>query len=206
MHNPELLSLTQIDWQFFMSFTFRRERMPERVRLSMFFAMVREQCHNFGAHFKRVPWALRREHGEATGRYHFHAVIAGLPPNVRTAATCFSWMRIWEKHGGGWARVSIYNPTLDGVDYILKRGDELTGSLATRWAGDYHELMKFGGSCDVMLSERLCRLVLNRMRSGQRGKGPKEAETGGTDTASSTLQSGAGESPLPTVNAATIAQ
>jgi hypothetical protein len=76
---------------------------------------------------------------------------------------------------------------IDGLDYILK-GSGLTESKATRWAGDYHELSKFGGSCDVTLSESVCRYLRNRSRSGWRGLGGHE--TRGTDTASSTVQCG----------------
>ena len=68
------------------------------------------------------------------------------------------------------ARVSVYNSSLDGLDYILK-GSGLTESKAKRWAGDYHELSKFGGSCDVTLSESVCRYLGNRSRSGWRGIG-----------------------------------
>jgi hypothetical protein len=67
--------------------------------------------------------------------------------------------------------VSVYNSSLDGLDYILK-GSGLTESTAKRWAGDYHELTKFGGSCDVTLSESVARNLGNRFRSGQRGTGP----------------------------------
>lgn len=62
----------------------------------------------------------------------------------------------------------MYNPTLDGVDYILKRGDELAGSQASRYAGDYHETQKFGGSCDVMLSESVFRVLEGRRSIGRR--------------------------------------
>ena len=89
------------------------------------------------------------------------------------------------------ARVSLYNSSLDGLDYILK-GSGLTESKATRWAGDYHELSKFGGSCDVTLSKSVCRYLGNRNRSGWRGIGGHEMR--GTDTASSTVQSGVSKS------------
>jgi hypothetical protein len=71
------------------------------------------------------------------------------------------------------ARVSVYNSSLDGLDYILK-GSGLTESTAERWAGDDHKLSKFGGSCDVTLSESVCRYLGNRNRSGWRGIGGHE--------------------------------
>lgn len=117
LHNPELLSLSRIEWQFFCTFTFKSERLTDAIRLSIFFAMLRTQARNFGVHFKHLVWGLRRESGESTGRLHFHALIAGLPPSGRTVPTCFATMRLWERLGGGFAKVTVYNPTLDGVDY-----------------------------------------------------------------------------------------
>ena len=101
-------------------------------------------------------------------------------------------MSQWERLGGGIARVSVYDSSLDGLDYILK-GSGLTESTAKRWAGDYHELSKFGGLCDVTLSESVCRHLCNRNRSAWRGKGGHEMR--GTDTASSTVQSGVSKAP-----------
>jgi hypothetical protein len=170
-HNPELFSLSLCDWQLFCTFTFKQPKLSERVRLAMFFALARTQAGNFGLHFKRMMWVLRREHGEATGRYHFHALLAGLPPHVVHQGTCLATMKIWERVGGGMARVTVYNPSLDGVDYILKEGDEQIRSSASRRAGDYHELTKFGGTCDLMLSESLCEHLFQRTLVGKWGRG-----------------------------------
>jgi len=157
----------------------------------MFVALVRTQARSFRVHFSEILWCLRRERGESTGRWHQHAVIAGLPPSAG-ARNCFALMSQWESLGGGMARVSVYNSSLDGLDYILK-GSGLTESTAKRWAGDYHELSKFGGLCDVTLSKSVCRYLGNRSRSGWRGIGGRE--TRGTDTASSTVQSGVSKAP-----------
>ena len=157
----------------------------------MFVALLRTQARSFRVHFTEVLWCLRRERGESTGRLHQHAVIAGLPPSAG-ARNCLALMSQWERLGGGIARVSVYNSSLDGLDYILK-GSGLTESKATRWAGDYHELSKFGGSCDVTLSKSVCRYLGNRSRSGWRGKGGHEMR--GTDTASSTVRSGVSKAP-----------
>jgi hypothetical protein len=192
MHNPELFSLSLVQWQLFCTFTFKQSKLSEKVRLAMFFALARTQANNFGLHFKRMMWVLRRERGEATGRYHFHALFAGLPPHVVNSGTCLATMKIWERIGGGFARVTEYNSQLDGVDYILKRGDEAVLSLARRWAGDYYELTKFGSNCDLMLSESLCAHLVQRTLVGRRGRGEAIVRT---DGASSTVRSGVG--PLP---------
>ena len=41
MDSPELQVLERIAWQFFATLTFKSERLPERVRLSLFFALLR---------------------------------------------------------------------------------------------------------------------------------------------------------------------
>ena len=50
---PELLALSNVEWQLFYTFTFKRERMTEATRQRMFFALLRTQAGNFGVHFKQ---------------------------------------------------------------------------------------------------------------------------------------------------------
>ena len=158
--------LDSVEWQFFCSLTFKSLSVRESVWLKMWFSVMREQADNFGVHFLRIPWVLRYELGEKTARPHFHALIAGLPNHAVQSATCFSFMRIWEKHGGGNARVRVYDPTLAGVDYVLDGVDEAVKMAGGNW----YELKKFGVACDVMLSLRLIRLMQNRLRFGHRDR------------------------------------
>ena len=171
--NPELYALSLIEWQLFASLTFKSEKLTEAVRMKMFFALLRRQADNFGVHFKQTIWCLRQEAGEATGRLHLHALIAGLPSHAATVATCFSFMRMWEGLGGGIARVTRYSPRLDGVGYVLK-GCEAEYQRA---GGDYYETRKFGGNCDVMLSESVFRVLAGRRQIGvRRRQGQRQAE------------------------------
>ena len=171
--NPEIYALSLIEWQFFATFTFKSEKLADRVRIKMFFALMRKQADNFGVHFKETIWCLRREAGEATGRLHLHALIAGFPQHARTTATCFAWMRIWEGLNGGIARVSLYSPRLDGVGYVLK-GCE---AEYRRAGGDFYETQKFGRHCDVMLSESVFRVLEGRRQIGKRRRqGQRQAE------------------------------
>lgn len=171
--NPEIYALSLIEWQLFATLTFKSERLADAVRLKMFFALMREQADNFGVHFKNTIWCLRTEAGEATGRLHLHALIAGFPQHALTTATCFSFMRIWERLNGGMARVTLYSPLLDGVGYVLK-GCEAEYARA---GGDYYEARKFGGNCDVMLSESIFKVIEGRRQIGKRRRqGQREAE------------------------------
>ena len=191
MHNPELHALAAVPWQYFCTFSFRSEKHCARFGPQMFVALVRIQARSFGVHFSRNPLV------PAAGAWRVHGPVASTCGNrgaapFAGARNCLALMSQWERLGGGIARVSVYNSSLDGLDYILK-GSGLTESTAKRWAGDYHELSKFGGSCDVTLSESVCRYLSNRSRSGWRGMGGHE--TRGTDTASSTVQSGVSKAP-----------
>ena len=71
---------------FRLAHTFKSAKLADAVRLKMFFALMREQAENFGVHFKKTIWCLRTEAGEATGRLHFHALIAGFPQHAATTA------------------------------------------------------------------------------------------------------------------------
>lgn len=171
--NPELYALSLIEWQFFASLTFKSERLSDAVRIKMFFALMRRQAENFGVHFSKTIWCLRTESGEATGRIHHHALIAGFPQHARTTATCFAFMRIWEQLNGGMARVTLYSPLLDGVGYVLKGGE----AEYQRAGGDFYETRKFGGRCDVMLSKSIFSVIEGRRAIGQRRRrGQRQAE------------------------------
>jgi hypothetical protein len=51
MGTPVLHVLDKITWQIFATLTFKGERLPERVRLSLFFALMREFCVQFDLKF-----------------------------------------------------------------------------------------------------------------------------------------------------------
>lgn len=170
-----------MDWQFFCTLTFKSEKLSDRVRAAMFFSWIRTQASNSDVHFCKLLWCLRREMGETTKRLHLHVVIAGLPLHFRNRMTCLAMMHTWESHGGGMARVRGYNHALDGIDYFLKDG---SGSSRSLHGMNYHELTKFGDSCDVTLSKSVVRHLDNRLRSGPRAT----HETRGIDTQSNTVQ------------------
>jgi hypothetical protein len=77
MSTPVLHVLDKITWQIFATLTFKSERLPERVRLSLFFALLREFCVQFDLKFPYLLWRLRQEQGETLGRRHFRCLLAG---------------------------------------------------------------------------------------------------------------------------------
>ena len=158
MEAPEIHTLNQIGWQFFGSLTFTKEKMPERVRLSMFFALVRKAARDFKVPFKKLLWCLRQERGESTGRRHFHFLLAGLPAEAVSLRTCFSLKNAWEQLRGGMARVTVFDPALNGGSYLLKPDQPPAVD-----AGDAYESNKFGGGfCDLMIAQSVWRLATAR--------------------------------------------
>ena len=149
MEDPYVYQLCQVKWQFFGTLTFRSGRLPERVRLRMYFALMRKVCKQFRIHFKRSVWCLRLEQGEMLGRWHFHFLLTGLPRQNVTRSTYFFIMKTWEKSKGGHARVRLFDPSLSGVGYTVK-------CLGLSDPADVYESAKFGHEASqLMLSDGL---------------------------------------------------
>jgi len=147
MESALTYTLQRFDWQFFGTLTFKSARLPERVRVSMWFALVRTICSWFKIRFEDVGWILRQESGEQTGRVHFHFLIVGLPADTARKATAMSIMKQWEKIGGGMARVREFKSADRSVDYILK---------CLNAGSNLYETTKFSSSGDgVMVANTL---------------------------------------------------
>jgi len=160
--NGETYNLSNVRWDFFCSFTFRNPLPTEPVRIKMFFRWLRQFSPYLKTAHEHPAWVLRLERGEQTGREHLHALLTGASPSRVTVRTAFVAMRMWQLCGGGWSRVSVYRPELDGARYVVK--DMLEGGKA-------YELGKFqtieGGehnSRALIRSQGLERLALCRSR------------------------------------------
>jgi hypothetical protein len=141
--------LSKLRWQFFGSLTFHTERLPQRIRVSMFFALI-SKAKDFRVYFSGLPWCLRIERGEISGRLHNHFLLTGMPENAVCIATCFSMMRTWtNKLRGGHPQIRIFDPRLSGVDYVAKcLGYQLDGA-------DVYESAKFGMDCRELVYSRV---------------------------------------------------
>jgi hypothetical protein len=152
---PELFHLARIGWQFFGTLTFKQERLPERVRRALWFALVRTTAGRTRVHFRRVLWVLREETGARLGRRHYHYLIGGLPPGTAHPSECFAQMATWERLGGGMTRVYVFDQSLNGLAYITKCLE----------AGLAHETGKFGREdVDLMLSHSTRALLRGHVR------------------------------------------
>jgi hypothetical protein len=156
MEAPELLVINKIAWQLFATLTFKSERLPERVRLSLFFALLREFCAQFQLKFPYLLWCLRQEPGETFGRRHFHFLLAGAREALVNQATCFWLMNKWEKLGGGMTRIYVFDPRLNAGSYILQRN----GFSSAVDLGDAYESAKFASkACELMLADRVWKVA-----------------------------------------------
>lgn len=161
MESPDVYQLGRVEWQFFGTLTWKSERLPERVRVSMFFALLRRLAGWHRVHFRFVVWALRLEKGEISGRNHFHFLMTSLPAFAVCEATAFAMMAQWEALGGGMARIRIFDRQLNGADYITK-------CIGIDGADSY-ESSKFGANgCHLMLSKSFHLLLQSVQRKGER--------------------------------------
>lgn len=160
--------LRQVDWQIFGTLTFKQARLPERFRLSMFFTMLRKLADRLHLYFPRLVWALRQDGDGLSSQRHFHFLLAGLPRHAATNRTCSFISDQWQRLGGGMARIALYDPTLDGVAYILKYSGQ-----AIQMGGI--ESAKFGPrNCELMLSNSLARMLMARRKDREASSTPKK--------------------------------
>jgi len=103
------------------------------------------------------------------------------------------------------SRVYPFSSSLPGAEYVLKGCEEALNAGSTRVGASEYELTKFGGSCDVTLSESLVRFLSNRFMSGQRGIGSETKLDGWDRHAGHTEQRPVSRTPLGNVKSATIA-
>jgi len=159
METPEAFHLERIGWQLFGTLTFKSERLPERVRLAMWFALARQTGKRLAVKFPRLLWCLRQEEGEIGGRRHFHCLLAGLPTAQLCPSLNFELMALWQSLGGGWARVMRYRDDLDGVGYVLK------GLGYASQSEQNYEMRKFGSESQhntrAARSAGYCHLILS---------------------------------------------
>lgn len=160
----EIPRLSLINWQVFATLTLKDERVSDDWAVKRWFALGRTIAEWFNVHFLDLLWCLRLEYGEATNRKHFHALIGGLPDDTIHRHTMFAIKNVAETLGWGMARCYVFNPTLPGVDYMLK---ELGGIDWMHSNGaNLYEFAKFDPS-RLMLSMSILRVLQHREHKGE---------------------------------------
>jgi len=177
MEKPDVYILSQVDWQFWVTLTFKKDALTsEKLRQSLWFALLRGLAGWWRVDFHRLLWVRRAENGEFTARLHWHALVAGLPDQAKHRSTCFSIKNYWEKLGGGMARVYVYDKSRTALSYMLKPSLDGTDSSMSE-GGRHYESGKFGRADQVTFSEGTLRLLHRRRGIGRRVRtGPRLRE------------------------------
>lgn len=162
--SPEEFALRATSWQCFATLTFKKAEMRERDRVCMLFAWLRTAAKISRTHFLRLKWAVRPELGEQGGRFHYHAIIAGLAVGLCNEEGMLKLMAHWEALGGGFARCRTWDGR-DAVSYILKD----SGSDHSKAGANAYEIRKFRAkSRDPILAKSL--LAIRRGSGEQAGQ------------------------------------
>jgi len=162
METPDAHTLSKVDWQFWITLTFKSESSTEKLRQSLWFSLLRDVAGWWRVDFRRLLWIRRTELGEMTERLHYHALLGGLPTESVNRPTCFSIKNDWERLGGGMARVYVYARDRNALHYVLD-ADFVTSRGAAQ-----HEASKYGKTSSVTCSEGVLRLITQRQGGGRR--------------------------------------
>lgn len=191
MDKPDPFLLSRVQWDLFVSLSWRVEPSQDRAR-KYWFMLVRQIAEWSGLHFGDVLWLLRFELGETTGRGHYHALVGGLPHHVLYERLCKvieqAWLHFrplvtayYRENGKrkkeqvskycGLADVRIYDPVLNALDYSCPSGQEggLYSDSSVNGANRY-EANKFGGAAWVEYSLSLIRALDCAGRPGLDGR------------------------------------
>src|SRR5579871_1719496 len=158
-------SLARIRWDIFGTLTFRSVPSP-KVAHGRAWALMHQAAELVQRPYSRLLIALRAEHGEMTGRFHFHFLLGGT--QTRNGITLSHQLEhLWFGMMGGISKCRPYDRSLAGVAYVTKCL-RLTGA-------NVYEVGKFNLADTVTLSRSVFRVVrsLDRM---------------GTDAAAGTLE------------------
>ena len=163
MEIPEIHIIDKIHWQFFGTLTYRKVPKSERIRRKLLFKYLRLVAKQFEMPFDHLHWVVREEDGEATGRTHFHYLLAGLNRRCENRNTCFWLMDCWDKSMGiGHARVHRYDPRLGAGAYLVK---ELAGFNDRSLGGDFYESAKFSGpGCQLIIANTTRKVAARRSK------------------------------------------
>jgi len=155
--------LSRYPWDFFGTLTFRGAVPPRKVAVSMFHSLVRRAAREWHCRPTHIPWTLREERGERTGRYHLHFLLA-LPKRgtvlQRLSSEAGRLAAWWQWLGGGEVnKVRPYEKALAGVAYLNK--------CLELHPGNAYEVSKFGKLLDGL---HVASLTWKRLGRAERGR------------------------------------
>jgi len=142
------LSLSRVEWDFFCTLTFKGSLPRIKTAYGMSFRWVRESANLLGVDRYRLLTALRGEHGERNGRFHFHCLMGGT--STRNQITDSHRLEhVWKQiSNGGRVDVRPYVRALSGPEYLCKA-----------LGANRYEVEKFSLADSVTLSDSVIRLL-----------------------------------------------
>ena len=149
-------SLARIRWDIFGTLTFRSVPSP-KVAHGRAWALMHQAAELVQRPYSRLLIALRAEHGEMTGRFHFHFLLGGT--QTRNAITLSHqlehlWFGMFGQ--GGISKCRPYDHSLAGVAYVTKC---LGVSQMNRPGANVYEVGKFNLADTVTLSRSVFRVI-----------------------------------------------
>jgi hypothetical protein len=146
-------SLARIRWDVFGTLTFRSVPSPKKA-YGRAWALMRLSAELSKRPYSRLLIALRAEHGELTGRFHFHFLLGGtLTRNEITLAHQLEhrWFGLFGQ--GAISKCRPYDRSRAGVAYLTKCLGQKT------WGANNYELRKFNLADTVTLSHSVFRVI-----------------------------------------------
>jgi len=153
-------SLARIRWDVFGTLTFRSVPTPKRA-YGRAWALMRRAAELVQRPYSQLLIALRAEHGELTGRFHFHFLLGGT--QARNEITLvYQLEHLW--YGlfgqGSISKCRPYDRSRAGVAYVTKCLGQGT------WGANQYEVKKFNLADTVTLSRSVFRVIRSLDRMG----------------------------------------
>lgn len=155
---PEAHALKRINWQLFITLTFKEDCVPKyrrQIILKAFLAFLTAEPP--ASHFPKLLWISRWEKKLPDGRGHFHVCVAGLRSQKVNLALCCRADGWWRERTGSRADVKLYEEALGGLSYLLKlphHSDQQDCWRAAELTSEFDELQP-------TLSESIFRFLRN---------------------------------------------
>jgi hypothetical protein len=153
-------SLARIRWDVFGTLTFRSVPSPKKA-YGRAWALMRLTAELVQRPYSQLLIALRAEHGEMTGRFHFHFLLGGTQTRNEITLTHqleHFWFKMFGQ--GAISKCRPYDRSRAGVAYVTK----CLGSKT--WGANRYELGKFNLADTVTLSRSVFRVIRSLDRMG----------------------------------------
>lgn len=166
-------TLARVRWDVFGTLTFRSVPSPKKA-YGRAWALMRQAAELVQRPYSQLLIALRAEHGELTGRFHFHYLLGGTQTrNTITLAHQLEhrWFGLFGQ--GAISKCRPYDRSRAGVAYVTKC------LQAGTWGANRYELKKFDGADTVTLSRSVFRVIRDLDRMGRDAAARTGDKTGG---------------------------